>query len=157
MPWTKGTEKTKYDYDSSPCTQAHWPLIFQQSFHSHNNYPRSSPILIFTRFSPLQKSKLLQKIFLKCPLPRDSCPKLAHVRPGWVSRNNARAGLRLNLREGHLEGWWWKTMPTKNRFVKPHKEKQWRAVCRAGCFHPPTSMMYFCTALLTQHLFFSSQ
>lgn len=55
-------QKTKYDYDSSPRTQAHWLLIFQQPFHSRNNYPRSSPIPTLTPYSPLQKSELLQKV-----------------------------------------------------------------------------------------------
>lgn len=37
--------KTKYDYDSSPCTQAHWPLISQQPFHSVTSIAEVDPSL----------------------------------------------------------------------------------------------------------------
>lgn len=97
-------------------TQAHWPLIFQQPFHSHNTtIPEAAPSFSLPLLS-LQKSKLLQR--KKYPLPRDSCPKLAHIRPGRGSRNNPRAGLRLNLKEGHRKG------DDERQCVKPHKEKQ---------------------------------
>lgn len=95
-------QKTKYDYDSSPCSQAHWPLIFQQSFHSVTIIPEAAPSLSLRPILLYRNPSC----FKKTPLPRNRCPKLPHSRPGRGSRNNARAGLRLNLREGHLEGCW---------------------------------------------------
>lgn len=102
------------------------------------------PVLLYRNQSSFKKSILCQETAVQ---------SLLIVGQGGGVEVMQEQDWRLSMREGHLEGWWWKTQPIKNRLWSHIKGKQWRAVCRAGCF-PPTSMIYFCTAFFTQHLFF---
>lgn len=113
MPWTKGTGKRQSMIMTPVLIPRHTGLwSFNGPFILVTTIPEAAPslslppVLLYRNQSSFKKSILCQETAVQ---------SLLIVGQGGGVEIMQEQDWRLRMREGHLEGWWWKTQPIRNR------------------------------------------